>query len=141
MISIMTQMRIKQAAALLGVSDDTVRRWVDAGRLSTHQDDAGRKVVRGVHLARLAEDLHKDPGAELDTALGRRSARNHFTGLVTQVVSDPVMSQVSLQCGPYRVVSLVSTEAVRELGLEEGSIATAIVKATNVSIETPGGRS
>lgn len=141
MITFMTQMRIKEAAVLLGVSDDTVRRWVDAGRLETQQDASGRKVVEGVDLARLSEELHKDPGAELDPAFGLRSSRNHFTGLVTQIVSDQVMSQVSLQCGPYRVVSLVSTEAVQELGLEEGSIATAIVKATNVSIETPGGRS
>lgn len=137
----MTQMRIKDAAVLLGVSDDTVRRWVDAGRLETRLDDSGRKVVLGTDLAHLAEELHKDPGTELDPALGLRSARNHFTGLVTHIVSDAVMSQVSLQCGPYRVVSLVSTEAVRELGLEEGSLATAIVKATNVSIETPGGTS
>ncbi|PZQ46074.1 MAG: MerR family transcriptional regulator, partial [Phenylobacterium zucineum] len=74
----------------------------------------------------------------LDVGAGRRSARNHFTGLVTRVLSDPVMSQVDLQCGPFRVVSLISTEAVRELGIEPGSVATAVVKATNVSIEARG---
>ncbi|MEP7161868.1 MAG: TOBE domain-containing protein [Dermatophilaceae bacterium] len=136
----MTQMRIKEAAALLGVSDDTLRRWIDAGRLETQLDSSGRKVVRGLDLARLSEEINKNAGADLDPTFGRRSARNQFTGLVTALVSDAVVSQVSLQCGPYRVVSLVSTEAVKELGLELGSVATAIVKATNVSIEIPGGR-
>ncbi len=134
----MTQLRIAEAAALLGVSDDTVRRWVDAGRLAAGVDDAGRKVVPGADLARLSEELHANAAA--DPGTGHRSARNHFTGLVTDVTSDTVMSQVTLQCGPFRVVSLISTEAVRELGLKAGSVATAIVKATNVTIETPRGR-
>lgn len=81
-----------------------------------------------------------DSGKELerlDTGTGRRSSRNHLTGIVTKVVSDAVMSQVDMQCGPYRVVSLISTEAVRELGLEPGTIATAVIKATNVTVEAP----
>lgn len=138
-LPIMTQLRISEAARLLGVSDDTVRRWVDAGRLDAGVDDAGRKVVAGAELARLAEDLHADAAA--DPGSEHRSARNHFTGLVTGVISDTVMSQVTLQCGPFRVVSLISTEAVRDLGLEVGSVATAVVKATNVHVETPRGRS
>ena len=69
-----------------------------------------------------------------------RSARNRFVGLVTEVVSDAVMSQVELQCGPHRVVSLMSTEAVRELGLRPGALAVAVVKSTNVVVETPGDR-
>lgn len=136
----MTQLRIREAAALLGVSDDTLRRWVEVGRLDTSLDASGRKVVEGTELARLAEDLAKG-GADQDPGARHRSARNHFTGIVTAVVSDTVMSQVTLQSGPHRVVSLISTEAVRELGLEPGSLATAVVKATNVTIETPGGRS
>lgn len=135
----MTHLRISEAAGLLGVSDDTVRRWVDAGRLDASLDDAGRKVIAGADLARLAEELHAD--AASDPRGGHRSARNHFEGLVTAVASDPVMSQVTLQCGPFRVVSLISTEAVHELGLEVGSVATAVVKATNVHVETPRGRS
>lgn len=135
----MTRLRISEAAELLGVSDDTVRRWVDAGRLVAELDDAGRKVVPGADLARLAEELHAD--AVADPASAHRSARNHFTGLVTGVTSDAVMSQVTLQCGPFRVVSLISTEAVRELGLDVGSVASAVVKATNVHVETPRGRS
>lgn len=119
---------------LLGVSDDTVRRWADQGRLAITQDASGRQVADGAQLAALAQELAGGADA-LDPAAGHRSARNHFTGLVTRVVSDAVMSQVDLQCGPFRVVSLISTEAVRELGLEVGSLATAVVKATNVTVE------
>lgn len=132
----MGQIKIGDAAALLGVSDDTVRRWVDQGRLSDLRDDAGTHVVDGVELAAALVDSGKDL-ERLDRGTGRRSARNHLTGIVTRVVSDTVMSQVELQCGPYRIVSLISTEAVHELGLEPGSIATAVIKATNVSIEAP----
>ncbi len=135
-----TQLRISEAALLMGVSDDTMRRWVDAGRLSAQRDDAGRRVVDGAELARFAQDQYADRDPERSAGHDRRrSARNQFTGLVTRIASDPVMSQVELQCGPYRVVALISTEAVRDLGLEPGSLATALVKATNVSIETPGG--
>lgn len=127
----MTQIRIPVAADLLGVSDDTVRRWVDAGRLAGGVDDAGRKSVDGAELAALAQEL-----ADGDRmGEGARSARNHLTGLVTRVVSDTVMSQVELQCGRYRIVSLISTEAVQELDLEPGVVATAVIKATNVTIE------
>jgi molybdopterin-binding protein len=136
----MTHLRIGDVASLLGVSDDTVRRWVDAGRLTSELDEVGRKVVQGTEVARLAEDLAAG-SAGLDPHAAHRSARNHFRGIVTDVVSDTVMSQVTLQCGPHRVVSLISTEAVRELGLVPGSLATAVVKATNVGIETPAGRS
>lgn len=133
----MTQMRISAAASLLGVSDDTVRRWVDAGRLPSSADEQGRRVVDGAALAALAQELADGGLDELDGGAGTRSARNHLTGIVTKVTSDLVMSQVELQCGRYRIVSLISTEAVRELGLEVGSVATAVIKATNVSIEGP----
>ncbi|HOB04871.1 MAG TPA: TOBE domain-containing protein [Propionibacteriaceae bacterium] len=136
----MTQLRIRDAAVVLGVSDDTVRRWVEAGRLQTSLDAAGRKVVAGLDVARLAEELARD-GGDLDDGSAHRSARNHFTGIVTDVISDAVMSQVTLQCGPHRVVSLISTEAVRELQLVPGTLATAVVKATNVTVETLDGRS
>lgn len=132
----MTHVRIAAASALLGVSDDTIRRWIDKGRLSASTED-GRQVVDGAELAALAQELADDSLNTLDDGVGRRSARNHFTGLVTRVVSDQVMSQVELQCGRFKVISLISTEAVRELGLEPGSIATAVVKATNVTLEGP----
>lgn len=118
---------------MLGVSDDTLRRWIDAGHLSAGTDSAGRKVVDGAELAVLAQDKAKDFGDADST--GFISARNHFRGLVTKVVSDTVMSQVELQCGPFRVVSLISTESVKELGLVPGAVATARVKATNVVID------
>lgn len=126
----MTQYRISEAARLLGVSDDTVRRWVDDGRLASATDASGRRVVEGAALAAHAQAL----AGEVATTQGS-SARNRFVGLVTAIVSDPVMSQVDLQCGPFRVVSLMSTEAVRELGLEVGSTAAAVVKATTVIVE------
>ena len=131
----MSQIRISSAATLLGVSDDTVRRWVDAGRLTSITDSSGRHAVDGVELAALAQELADDTLTQLDSGAGVRSARNHLTGLVTRVVSDKVMSQVELQCGRFRIVSLISTEAVQELGLEPGVVATAVIKATNVTIE------
>lgn len=125
----MTQIRISHAADLLGVSDDTVRRWIDQGQLTAFPDDSGRQVVSGAELAQFAQER-----ANSERPHGT-SARNAFTGLVTRVVSDQVMSSVELQCGPYRVMALVSTEAVKDLGLEPGSIATARIKATNVVID------
>jgi molybdopterin-binding protein len=133
----MPQIRISEAARFLGVSDDTVRRWIDNGSLTGKKDESGRAVVEGLELAHLAREqaaLPEDP-----TRIGS-SARNRFVGLVTAITADKVMAQVELQCGPFRVVSLMSSEAVRDLGLELGSVATAVVKATTVIIETPQGK-
>jgi molybdopterin-binding protein len=129
------QFRFSEAARLLGVSDDTVRRWVDAGLLGSGMDSAGRKVVDGAELARFA----KAQATEIaDPSEVGRSARNRFVGLVTEVVADRVMAQVEIQCGPHRVVSLMSSEAVRELGLAPGVLAVAVIKSTLVVVETPG---
>lgn len=125
----MPHYRISESASLLGVSDDTLRRWIDAGRVSAGPDEQGRQVIDGEDLARLAQDVAGEPGHPEGT-----SARNAFTGLVTRVVSDPVMSQVEVQCGPFRVVALISTEAVIDLGLQPGVVTTARVKATNVTL-------
>lgn len=119
----------------MGVSDDTVRRWLDRGELTGHVDDAGRKTVDGAELARLAQERAAGNATAPGTEGSPVSARNSFRGLVTAVRSDEVMSQVDIQCGPYRVVSLISTESVRELGLVPGSLATARVKATSVVVE------
>ncbi|MFE4464690.1 molybdopterin-binding protein [Oerskovia sp. NPDC056781] len=132
----MPHYRIKEAADLLGVSDDTVRRWVDAGDLDATLDGSGRKVLDGAQLAAWAV---RTAQAAPDPSGVARSARNRFVGIVTHVVSDTVMSQVEMLCGGQRVVSLMSTEAVRDLGLEPGSLAVAVVKATTVIVETPGG--
>ena len=128
----MTQLRVSEAAALVGVSDDTLRRWAKAAGISTTTDDAGRTTISGADLAAYAS--RAEPPADNSGML--RSARNRFVGLVTAVTADTVMAQVDLQCGPFRVVSLMSSEAVRELGLEVGSVATAVVKATTVIVET-----
>lgn len=132
----MPQIRIKDAAAFLGVSDDTVRRLIDNGALEAHADDSNRKVIDGRVLAEYARS-HAS-GAMDDPASVGRSARNRFVGLVTEVVMDKVMAQVEMQCGPFRVVSLMSSEAARELGLEPGSVAVAVIKSTNVIVETAG---
>lgn len=132
----MPHYRIAEAARLLGVSDDTVRRWVDGGQLHAQRDSSGRLVVDGAELAAFARDQARSTP---DPSGVGRSARNRLVGLVTEVVSDRVMSQVEMQCGPHRVVSLMSTEAVRDLGLRPGVLAVAVVKSTNVVVETPGG--
>ncbi len=135
----MPQFRIRDAASLLGVSDDTVRRMVETGALPAEPDDAGRKVIDGVTLAEFSR-AHAAAGTPDPSGIGR-SARNRFVGLVTKVVTDTVMAQVEIQCGPHTVVSLMSSEAVRELGLTPGVLAVAVVKATSVIVETPGGGS
>jgi len=132
----MPQFRIAEAARLLGVSDDTVRRWVDAGTLPVQTDASNRKVVDG---AALAEFARRNANAAPDPSGVGRSARNRFVGLVTEVITDKVMAQVEMQCGPHRVVSLMSSEAARELGLAPGVLAVAVIKSTNVVVETPGG--
>jgi molybdopterin-binding protein len=129
----MAQLRIGQVAALLGVSDDTVRRWADAGRLSAGVDATGRRVVDGAALARFVRGHHRPgPGGA-----GRASARNRLTGIVTEVVREGVMAQVEIQAGRFRLVSLMTREAADELGLVPGMLAVAAVKATNVVVELP----
>ena len=131
--------RIRDAADLLGVSDDTVRRWIDDGGLPVEQDRSGRKVIPGRALAEFAA---ANTGTAPKEPLGiASSARNRFTGLVTRVVVDGVMAQVEMKCGRFTVVSLMSADAARELKLEPGSIAVAVVKATTVIVETPAGQS
>jgi molybdopterin-binding protein len=131
--------RIRDAADLLGVSDDTVRRWIDDGSLPVEQDQSGRKVIPGDALAEFAIS---NSGAAPKEPLGiASSARNRFTGLVTKVAIDGVMAQVEMKCGPFTVVSLMSADAARELKLVPGSVAVAVVKATTVIVETPGGQS
>jgi molybdopterin-binding protein len=133
----MTVYRLRDAAELLGVSDDTLRRWADAGRVPTTTDDGGRKAVEGVELAAFAQELAAQAPKPAARPVASESARNRLTGLVTRVVRDTVMAQVELQCGPHRIVSLMSREAADELGLEPGVLAVAAIKSTNVVVEVP----
>ena len=135
----MTCYRVAEAAEVLGVSDDTLRRWVDAGRVTAGPGPDGHTTIRGADLAELAKTL-ADQGAEgleRGTRAERVSARNRMRGLVTSVRKDAVMAQVEMVCGPYRMVSLMSAEAADELGLEPGVLAIASVKSTNVVVELP----
>lgn len=135
----MTTYRVAEAADLLGVSDDTVRRWIEAGRLAATSATSGRTEVLGDDLARLAKEF-ADGSALVSAQVPRArsvSARNRLRGIVTAVTKDTVMAQVEMVCGPYRMVSLMSSEAADELGLEPGVLAIASVKSTNVVVELP----
>ena len=129
----MPSYKISEAARLLGVSDDTVRRWVDQGRLPSVQD-SGRMAIDGQALAAFAQELAESPEPGNTTAA---SARNRMRGIVTRVLKDGVMAQVEMQAGPFRVVSLMSREAADELGLEPGVVAVASIKSTHVVVEIP----
>jgi molybdopterin-binding protein len=121
-----------QAADLLGVSVDTVRRWADAGRIKTVRTDGGQRLIDGADLARF---LHENGEHREPDVIVNQSARNRFPGIVTKVTKDKVMAQVEIQAGPHRVVSLMSREAADELGLAPGVMAVAAVKSTNVVVE------
>lgn len=124
------RLRLAEAARLLGVSDDTIRRWVASGRLTSTADPAGVQVVDGAELARVA--VEQAGGYTTDD---HHSHRNRMRGIVTRVVRDTVMAQVDVQAGPYRLVSLISREAVDALGLEPGVVVTTTIKATSVGVE------
>jgi molybdopterin-binding protein len=137
--AVMKEFSVRQAAALLGVSDDTVRRWGETGRVRATKGANGRTSIAGSDLV---EVLRESAGAsaladEFPTV--RSSSRNKLTGLITRIQRDGVMAQVDIQAGPFRVVSLLSREAVDDLGLEVGMLAIASVKATTVSLELPAG--
>ncbi len=130
----MSEFRIGQAAELLAVSPDTVRRLADAGEIKTRRTTGGHRVVDGATLARF---LVEHTGIPAAGAIVGQSARNRFPGIITRVVKDQVAAQVEVQAGPHRVVSLMTAEAVDELGLEPGMLAVAAVKATQVVVEVP----
>lgn len=126
----MASYRLGQAARVLGVSVDTVRRYADSGKLAGKRTRGKQRLVDGKALAKLAETLEPELGGEQES-----SARNHLLGIVTRVVKDRVAAQVELRCGPFRVVSLLTRESVDALRLEPGVMAWAVVKATNVVVE------
>jgi len=126
--------RLGEVASLLGVSSDTVRRWIDAGKLASRRTKAGERRVDATALAHFAATL--GAAGEPD-AVARQSARNRFAGIITRVTKDRVAAQVEIQAGPHRLVSLMTREAADELALAPGQLASAVVKATNVVIELP----
>ena len=136
----MSLFRIREAAALLGVSYDTMRRWAEDGRIEQATDASGRLAVDGAALARFAQERAESAAYPDGAVVTAQSTRNRFPGLVTRVVRDTVMAQVEIQAGPHRFVSLLSREAADELGLEPGVLAVAAVKSTNVSVEIPKSR-
>jgi molybdopterin-binding protein len=131
----MREYRLGQAASLLGVSPDTLRRWADSGRLPVTRTPGGHRVVDGAALAHLASSLRPPRG---QGAMSAQSARNRFVGIVTAVTRDKVMTQVEIQAGRHRIVSLMSREAADELALEPGVLVVAAVKATTVVVELAG---
>ncbi|MGW7410902.1 TOBE domain-containing protein [Streptomyces sp. NPDC054863] len=127
---------IGQAARLLGVSPDTARRWADAGRVATHRDEGGRRLIDGRDLAAFSVEVAQSAqGGIGEEEASYTSARNAFPGIVTAVKLGDVAAQVEIQAGPHRLVSLLTREAVEELGLEVGMQATARVKSTSVHID------
>ncbi|MFF7365714.1 TOBE domain-containing protein [Streptomyces sp. NPDC008125] len=126
---------IGQAARLLGVSPDTARRWADAGRVATHRDKSGRRLIDGGDLAAFSVEVAGSAGGGGEDEVPYTSVRNAFAGIVTAVKLGDVAAQVEIQAGPHRLVSLLTREAVEELGLEVGMEATARVKSTNVHID------
>lgn len=132
-VSHVTVYRIGEAADLLGVSPDTVRRWVDAGRLSATRDEHGHRAIGGEDLAAFARSLAGEPDERSEGS----SARNRLRGIVTSVLKDTVMAQIDLQAGPFRIVALMSREAADELDLKVGSVAVAVIKSTTVVVEKP----
>ncbi|MET9873073.1 helix-turn-helix transcriptional regulator [Actinacidiphila glaucinigra] len=124
--------RIGEAAALMGVSADTLRRWVDGGRLRAERDEQGRRIIGGPDLAAFAREFNRTESERTGS-----SARNRFAGIVTEVILGDVSAQVEIQAGPFRVVSMISRESAEELKLEPGVPAVAVIKSTNVVVETP----
>jgi molybdopterin-binding protein len=130
---LVTRYRIGEAAELLGVSPDTVRRWADGGRMAAVRDEQGHRFIDGVELAAFARAQGGPPGGGAHPS----SARNRLRGIVTAVTRDAVMAQVDIQAGPFRIVSLMSRESADELDLKVGSVAIAVIKSTTVVVETP----
>jgi len=129
----MPNYRFSEAAELLAVSDDTIRRWVDTGKLESSTDASGRHIIDGGHLAQFAVAQAKSLSDERGSHV---SARNRFVGIVTKIQIEGLVAQVEIQSGPHHMVSLITAEGARALNLEVGSRAIATMKATNVGIET-----
>jgi molybdopterin-binding protein len=129
------RIRLGEAAEILGVSPETVRRWADEGRLPAERSAGGQRLVRREDVSRILAERRR---AGQERPIVAQSARNRFPGVVTRIEKDAIVGLVEIQAGPHRVVSLMTAEAVEELGLTVGSEVVGVVKATNVIIEVPG---
>jgi len=128
------RMRLGEAADRLGVSPETVRRWVDDGRLPATRTPGGQRTVSAADVARLMAERRRTTA---DRPIVAQSARNRFPGIVTSVRADTVAAVVEVQAGPHRLVSLITRESVDELGLVPGKEVVCVVKSTDVMVEVP----
>jgi molybdopterin-binding protein len=128
------RLRLSEAAELLGVSADTVRRWIDDGRLPGTLTAGGQRTVARSDVTRFAAERRREGH---DRPIAAQSARNRFPGVVVDVRRDKVAAVVEMQAGPHRLVSLITREAADELGLAPGSEVICVVKATDVIIDLP----
>ncbi len=131
------EVRIGEASEMLGVSVETVRRWERAGRLSVIFTSGGQRRIPVAEVQRLLGERRRD---SVDRTIVAQSARNRFAGVVTRIEKDRVAAVVEVQAGPHRLVSLMTAEAVDDMGLRVGDEAICVVKATNVIVEVPSGR-
>jgi len=132
-----SSVRIGRAADMLGVTVDTVRRWADEGRIDVSRSDGGQRLISMTEVTRVMGERRK---TATDRAIVAQSARNRFVGIVTRIEKDRVAAVVEVLAGPHRLVSLMTAEAVDDMGLRVGDEAVCVVKATNVIVEVPAGR-
>lgn len=132
-----TRLRVGQAAEMLGVTVETLRRWETEGRLRMERSDGGQRLVEVGEVRRLLDERRR---ASTDRPIVAQSARNRFPGIVTRIESDRIAAVVEVVAGPHRMVSLMTAEAVKEMGLKVGDEAVCVVKATNVIVEIPSSR-
>ena len=135
--NIATRLRVGQAAEMLGVSVETLRRWETEGRLRMERSDGGQRLVDIDEVSRLLDERRR---AATDRPIVAQSARNRFAGIITRIEADRVAAVVEVIAGPHRLVSLMTAEAVEELGLKVGDEAVCVVKATNVIVEIPSAK-
>ena len=132
-----TRLRVGQAAEMLGVSIETLRRWETEGRLHMERSEGGQRLIDIEDVARLLDERRK---SSTDRPIVAQSARNRFPGIVTRIERDRVAAVVEVIAGPHRMVSLMTAEAIDDLGLKVGDEAVCVVKATNVIVEIPSSR-
>ncbi len=130
------RLRVGQAAEMLGVSVETLRRWEVEGRLATERSEGGQRLVTLTEVTRILRERRRETA---DRPIVAQSARNRFAGIVSRIDRDAIVAVVEVMAGPHRLVSLMTAEAVDDMGIEVGSEVVCAVKATNVVVEVPAG--